>query len=111
MSTDPAHSLGDSFDEEIGSHPTLIADRLWAQQIDAQERLEDNWREIQDYMIQLMNWAGTETIQAEELTVPWSGRDLRADRRQDPRRERRLRRPDRRLRTHRGDPPGLLSRT
>ena len=69
MSTDPAHSLGDSFDEEIGSHPTQIAERLWAQQIDAQERLEDNWREIQDYMIQLMNWAGTETIQAEELTV------------------------------------------
>jgi arsenite/tail-anchored protein-transporting ATPase len=69
MSTDPAHSLGDSFDEEIGSAPTRIADRLWAQQIDAQERLEDNWREIQDYMIQLMNWAGTETIQAEELTV------------------------------------------
>ncbi len=69
MSTDPAHSLGDSFDEEIGSQPAQIAERLWAQQIDAQERLEDNWREIQDYMIQLMNWAGTETIQAEELTV------------------------------------------
>src|SRR4029079_16894059 len=26
-------------------------------------------REIQDYMVQVMNWAGTETIQAEELTV------------------------------------------
>ena len=69
MSTDPAHSLGDSFEVEIGSDPTQISDLLWAQQIDAQERLEDNWREIQDYMIQLMNWAGTETIQAEELTV------------------------------------------
>jgi arsenite-transporting ATPase len=69
MSTDPAHSLGDSFEVQIGSAPTQISDRLWAQQIDAQERLEDNWREIQDYMIQLMNWAGTETIQAEELTV------------------------------------------
>ncbi|HET9672116.1 MAG TPA: ArsA-related P-loop ATPase, partial [Actinomycetota bacterium] len=40
MSTDPAHSLGDSFDVQIGSTPTLVADRLWAQQIDAQERLE-----------------------------------------------------------------------
>jgi arsenite-transporting ATPase len=69
MSTDPAHSLGDSFELEIGSDPTQISALLWAQQIDAQERLEDNWREIQDYMIQLMNWAGTETIQAEELTV------------------------------------------
>jgi arsenite/tail-anchored protein-transporting ATPase len=69
MSTDPAHSLGDSFEVEIGSDPTVIVENLWAQQIDAQERLEDNWREIQDYFIQVMNWAGTETIQAEELTV------------------------------------------
>src|SRR6186997_1279558 len=69
MSTDPAHSLGDSFEVEIGSQPTEITPNLWAQQIDAQERLEDNWREIQDYMVQVMNWAGTETIQAEELTV------------------------------------------
>ncbi len=69
MSTDPAHSLGDSFELPIESAPTLITENLWAQQIDAQERLEDNWREIQDYFIQLMNWAGTETIQAEELTV------------------------------------------
>jgi arsenite-transporting ATPase len=69
LSTDPAHSLADSFEVEVGSRPTLIAERLWAQQIDAQERLESNWREIQDYMVQLMNWAGTETIQAEELTV------------------------------------------
>jgi arsenite-transporting ATPase len=69
LSTDPAHSLADSFEVSIGSSPTLVTDNLWAQQIDAQERLEVNWREIQDYMVQLMNWAGTETIQAEELTV------------------------------------------
>ncbi len=69
MSTDPAHSLADSFEIAMGNEPSLIAPNLWAQQIDAQERLEDNWREIQDYMVQLMNWAGTETIQAEELTV------------------------------------------
>jgi arsenite/tail-anchored protein-transporting ATPase len=69
MSTDPAHSLGDSFEVEIGSFPTEIAENLWGQQIDAQDRLEDNWREIQDYLTQVMNWAGVETIQAEELTV------------------------------------------
>jgi arsenite-transporting ATPase len=69
MSTDPAHSLGDSFEVEIGSFPTEISENLWAQQIDAQDRLEDNWREIQDYLTQVMNWAGVETIQAEELTV------------------------------------------
>ncbi|MEX0985031.1 MAG: ArsA family ATPase [Actinomycetota bacterium] len=69
MSTDPAHSLADSFEVEIGGDPSEVAPGLWAQQIDAQERLEANWREIQEYVIALMNWAGTETIQAEELTV------------------------------------------
>jgi arsenite-transporting ATPase len=69
MSTDPAHSLADSFDVEIGSHATPLAENLWAEQIDAQGRLESNWREIQDYFIQLMNWAGVDSIQAEELSV------------------------------------------
>ena len=69
LSTDSAHSLADSFEVGIGGQPTEIAPRLWGQQIDAQDRLEENWREIQDYFIQVMNWAGTETIQAEELTV------------------------------------------
>jgi arsenite/tail-anchored protein-transporting ATPase len=69
MSTDPAHSLADSFDEEIGERATSLAENLWAEQIDAQSRLESNWREIQDYFVQLMNWAGVETIQAEELSV------------------------------------------
>jgi arsenite-transporting ATPase len=69
MSTDPAHSLADSFDVPVGDHATPIRDNLWAEQIDAQARLEQNWREIQEYMIQLMNWAGVETIQAEELSV------------------------------------------
>ncbi len=69
MSTDPAHSLADSFDVPVGDHPTPIAENLWAEQINAQSRLEANWREIQEYMIQLMNWAGVETIQAEELSV------------------------------------------
>jgi arsenite/tail-anchored protein-transporting ATPase len=69
MSTDPAHSLEDAFEVRIGDTPSEITENLWAQQIDAQARLEDNWREIQDYMVQVMNWAGTDTIQAEELTV------------------------------------------
>src|SRR5438067_2866173 len=69
MSTDPAHSLGDSFDIEIGSRATVVEENLWAEQIDAQERLEDNWRDIQEYFIRLMNWAGVDTIQAEELSV------------------------------------------
>src|SRR3954464_7798548 len=69
MSTDPAHSLADSFDMEIGSHPPMLGSHPWAEQIDAQDRLESNWREIQEYLISVMNWAGMEAIQAEELSV------------------------------------------
>jgi arsenite-transporting ATPase len=69
MSTDPAHSLADSFDAELGPESREVAPNLWAEQIDAQERLEANWREIQEYMVSLMNWAGVDAIQAEELSV------------------------------------------
>src|SRR5947208_14332967 len=69
MSTDPAHSLADSFDIELGPESKQIVPNLWAEQIDAQERLEANWREIQEYMVSLMNWAGVDAIQAEELSV------------------------------------------
>ncbi len=69
MSTDPAHSLADSFDTEIADRATQIAPNLWAEQIDAQKRLDSNWREIQEYIIEIMNWAGLETVQAEELSV------------------------------------------
>ncbi|HYT30674.1 MAG TPA: ArsA family ATPase, partial [Actinomycetota bacterium] len=43
MSTDPAHSLADSFDLPLTAHAQEIAPDLWAEQIDAQERLEANW--------------------------------------------------------------------
>ncbi len=69
MSTDAAHSLADSFDVDVFDAATEIAPNLWAEQIDAQSRLESNWREIQEYFISVMNWAGVETLQAEELSV------------------------------------------
>src|SRR5438270_1852231 len=69
MSTDPAHSLADSCDIELGAEAREIAPNLWAEQIDAQERLEDNWREIQEYMVSLMSWAGVDAIQSEELSL------------------------------------------
>lgn len=37
MSTDPAHSLGDSFDLEIGNKTTPIVENVWGLEIDAME--------------------------------------------------------------------------
>jgi arsenite-transporting ATPase len=69
MSTDPAHSLADSLDVEVGAEPREVAERLWAEQIDSQARLEANWREIQEYVINLLNWGGVDAVEAEELSV------------------------------------------
>jgi len=41
VSTDPAPSLGDSFDVEIGNKITKIKGNLWAVEFDAKELLED----------------------------------------------------------------------
>ncbi len=69
MSTDPAHSLADAFDVPLGADPTEVAPNLWGQQIDAQQRLEEGWRDIQEYVLGIMEWGGVDAISAEELSV------------------------------------------
>ena len=69
LSTDPAHSLADALDTEVGGSPTSVATALDAMQIDAAARLEDNWREIQRYLIALLRWGGIGDVEAEELSV------------------------------------------
>ena len=69
LSTDPAHSLADSFDVPLGPLGTPITEHLWGQQLDAQERLEDAWEEIRDYVRDVLQWAGIDAIEAEELSV------------------------------------------
>jgi arsenite/tail-anchored protein-transporting ATPase len=69
MSTDPAHSVADAFGLELGPEPTEVAPNLWAEQLDPQQRLEENWREIQQHAIAVLNWAGLAEVEAEELSV------------------------------------------
>jgi arsenite-transporting ATPase len=69
MSTDPAHSLADAFDTEIGPEPKEMATELWAQEMDHTSMIEDNWSEIQGYMTTLFEWQGTDTLAAEELAM------------------------------------------
>jgi arsenite-transporting ATPase len=69
LSTDPAHSLADSFDVPLGPLAAPIAENLWGQQLDAQERMEDSWTDIQHYLLEVFKWAGIEAIEAEELAV------------------------------------------
>ncbi|HET7652579.1 MAG TPA: TRC40/GET3/ArsA family transport-energizing ATPase [Acidimicrobiales bacterium] len=69
LSTDPAHSLADAFDVPLGSVGTRITDHLVGQQLDAQERLEDAWDDIRAYVLDVLQWAGVDAIEAEELSV------------------------------------------
>jgi arsenite-transporting ATPase len=69
MSTDPAHSLADALDHDLGPEPIEVTTNLWAEQIDPQRRLEENWREIQQHAMAIMNWAGLGEVEAEELSV------------------------------------------
>ncbi len=50
VSTDPAHSLADSFDLPLGAEPTAIADRLWGQEIDLLHQMEKHWGTVQEYL-------------------------------------------------------------
>jgi arsenite-transporting ATPase len=68
-STDPAHSLADAFDLPLGDTPTPITDRLDGQQLDARARLEEVWGSVRDYVVTLLDWAGADTVEAEELSV------------------------------------------
>jgi arsenite-transporting ATPase len=69
LSTDPAHSLADVLDVDLGPLAAPIAEGLWGQQLDAQDRMEDSWVEIQDYLLALFRWAGAPPLEAEELSV------------------------------------------
>lgn len=69
MSTDQAHSLGDSFDRKIGRDPEKITEHLHAVEIDTVYESEKCWGNLQDYMKQLLTLKGGNGIEVEELLV------------------------------------------
>ncbi len=69
LSTDPAHSLSDAFDIELGDLAVEIVPGLWGQQLDAQDRMEDSWEQIRTYLQEIFRWGGIDEIEAEELSV------------------------------------------
>lgn len=69
LSTDPAHSLGDSFDRRIGNELTLLAPNLWGQEIDLLHQMDKYWGRVQSYLNVLFAWRGMDTLVAEETSV------------------------------------------
>ncbi len=69
MSTDAAHSLGDSFDIKLSAEPVEICKNLWAQEIDTLHEIEKSWGKIQEYMSAVLTSHSVKDITTEEITV------------------------------------------
>jgi arsenite-transporting ATPase len=69
LSTDPAHSLADSFDMELSHDPRLIRPNLWGAELDALMELESNWGAVKRYITQVLQARGLEGVEAEELAI------------------------------------------
>jgi arsenite-transporting ATPase len=70
ISTDPAHSLAESLGETLGPEPVQAGERLWGQEVKAQDEMERHWSGVQEWMGELLVERGVDRISAEELTVP-----------------------------------------
>jgi arsenite/tail-anchored protein-transporting ATPase len=70
LSTDPAHSLADSLGAPLGHEPTAVSERLWGQQVGAQEEMERHWSGVQEWLGEVFVERGIDHISAQELTVP-----------------------------------------
>ena len=75
MSLDVAHSLSDIFDlerdllDQNRGAPVQVHENLWIQELDIQEEINKNWKDIHKYLSLLLNTTGLDEILAEELAI------------------------------------------
>jgi arsenite-transporting ATPase len=69
VSTDAAHSLGDSLDIRLSPEPVEVCKNLWAQEIDPIHEVEKGWGKVQEYLTSLLTAKTVKDITTEELTV------------------------------------------
>ena len=69
LSTDAAHSLGDSLDLPLGPEPRQIAPNLWAQEVDVHYSIQKHWGTLQKYLSGVLTQRGVDQLYAEEFAV------------------------------------------
>lgn len=69
ISTDPAHSLGDSFGMKLGNTPTPIVDNLEGQEVTVTEALREYWSEVKEYLVEIFRVQGMDDVSAEEMAI------------------------------------------
>lgn len=69
ISTDPAHSLADSFQTELNPTPTKIGENLYGMEVNVEYELERHWDSIKEYLTIFFKSQGIEDVVAEELAI------------------------------------------
>src|ERR1700742_4368229 len=75
MSVDPAHSLADAFDLDVGlfdaktGDPYTITDNLLIHEVNIQKEIKRHWHEISSYVISVLRTTGISDVEAEELAI------------------------------------------
>src|SRR5581483_7957585 len=62
MSTDPAHSLGDSFDLELGTDLTPVGDNLWAHEVSSLHEMQRHWVKLHEYAAEVFATQGLDVL-------------------------------------------------
>jgi arsenite-transporting ATPase len=78
VSTDPAHSLGDALEADLGGEPVELEAGLFAAHIDTRALLDESWSRLQGHLRTLLAGAGVDELVADELTVLPGVEDLLA---------------------------------
>ena len=52
MSTDPAHSLGDSFDIQLGTDAAQVGKNLWAHEVSSLHEMQRHWAKLHEYAVE-----------------------------------------------------------
>ncbi|MFZ4524530.1 MAG: TRC40/GET3/ArsA family transport-energizing ATPase [Chlorobium sp.] len=69
LSTDPAHSLSDSFNLPLGAEPTKIKENLHAIEVNPYVDLKQNWQSVQKYYTRIFMAQGISGVMADEMTI------------------------------------------
>lgn len=69
VSTDQAHSLGDSLNCKLCNEPVEVTKNLYAMEVDAVAECEQGWGKLKDYFKKLLTSRNGDSIEAEELLV------------------------------------------
>ncbi|MDM8530641.1 ArsA family ATPase [Anaerolineales bacterium HSG25] len=69
ISTDPAHSLADALDCQIGPEPTKLRPNLYAQELDVYYSIKKYWGNMREVIMSFVKWQGVERVIAEEMAI------------------------------------------